>query len=313
MKTRVEGLVTNLVFCLLVGGATPGCAQEPVVCPTAPNKVKVQVQAAVSLDPATGLYTYHYTVTSDPSSEQDVKVFALDFSPPISAVTSPQGWSKSFFDDQDTIDWWAQSGPLPPNEPDTGQIPPPLFPVKPGSSLGGFSFKSPHPPGRVTFYVTGFAPLPAAPSEAEAESLMELCPEVSGTFFDLAVRGTTQGPATFVLVDIDIKPGSDPNSINLGSSGVVPVAILSSSAFDATTVDPQTLTLAGASVRLLVKSEKLQCSRQDSNQDGLTDLVCQFDTADLELEPGDALAVLTGKTLGGQSIRGQDSVRVVPQ
>jgi hypothetical protein len=34
-------------------------------------------------------------------------------------------------------------------------------------------------------------------------------------------------------VDIDIKPGSDPNSINLCSHGVVPIAILSGDGFDA--------------------------------------------------------------------------------
>jgi hypothetical protein len=40
-----------------------------------------------------------------------------------------------------------------------------------------------------------------------------------------------------IPVLIDIKPGSDPNSINLGSRGTVPVAILSTQDFDATTVD----------------------------------------------------------------------------
>ena len=39
-------------------------------------------------------------------------------------------------------------------------------------------------------------------------------------------------------VEIDIKPGSDPNSINLRSKGVIPVAILTTEDFDATTVDP---------------------------------------------------------------------------
>ncbi len=44
----------------------------------------------------------------------------------------------------------------------------------------------------------------------------------------------------------DIKPGSFPNSINVGAGGNVPVAIFSSSTFDATTVDPTTVTLASA-------------------------------------------------------------------
>jgi hypothetical protein len=56
------------------------------------------------------------------------------------------------------------------------------------------------------------------------------------------------GKCRFLSVEIDIKPGSSPNSIKLGSNGVVPVAILSSESFSATTVDPDTVTLAGAGV-----------------------------------------------------------------
>jgi hypothetical protein len=52
--------------------------------------------------------------------------------------------------------------------------------------------------------------------------------------------------STFVCVSIDIKPGSYPNSINLCSHGVVPVAILSGDGFDATTIDPTSVMFAGA-------------------------------------------------------------------
>ena len=41
-------------------------------------------------------------------------------------------------------------------------------------------------------------------------------------------------------VPIDIKPGSYPNSINPNAGGVIPVAILTTDTFDASTVDPQT-------------------------------------------------------------------------
>jgi hypothetical protein len=44
-----------------------------------------------------------------------------------------------------------------------------------------------------------------------------------------------------LVVDIDIKPDSDPNSINLSEEGVVPVAILGSDAFDVADVDVTTL------------------------------------------------------------------------
>lgn len=64
---------------------------------------------------------------------------------------------------------------------------------------------------------------------------------------------TAAGSAGKVLaipVAIDIKPGSLPNSINLGSNGTVPVAILSSASLDAATIDPTTVALAGAAVEL---------------------------------------------------------------
>ncbi len=51
-----------------------------------------------------------------------------------------------------------------------------------------------------------------------------------------------------LMVDIDIKPGGDPNSINLNSRGVIPVAILSTETFDATTLDPSTIVFEGAYV-----------------------------------------------------------------
>ncbi|MDA2913826.1 LamG domain-containing protein [Acidobacteriia bacterium AH_259_A11_L15] len=122
------------------------------------------------------------------------------------------------------------------------------------------------------------------------------------------------GKCKILTVDIDIKPGSDPNSINLGSAGKIPVAILSTPDFDALAeVDPDTLRLAGAAVNLIGKSNKFQCSSQDVNGDGLLDLVCHFETLTLFfLEPGDTIAVLEGSTLDGTPIRGEDSVKIVP-
>lgn len=78
-----------------------------------------------------------------------------------------------------------------------------------------------------------------------------------------------------LTISVDMKPGSDPNIINLDSAGVVPVAILSSDTFDATTVDPETVSLAGTSIRLVGKSGKYLCHEEDVNGDELLDLVCQ--------------------------------------
>jgi hypothetical protein len=111
--------------------------------------------------------------------------------------------------------------------------------------------------------------------------------------------------------EIDIKPGSYPNSINLESAGAVPVAILSSATFDAQTVNPDTVSLAGARVKLVGKSSRYLCRGEDVNGDGLVDLVCHVETAQFMIEPGESVAILEAETFDGTSVRGKDSVTIV--
>jgi len=113
-------------------------------------------------------------------------------------------------------------------------------------------------------------------------------------------------------VAINIKPGSDPNSINKGSAGVIPVAILGSSGFDPSTIDPSTIDLAGAGVRLVGKDERPLCHIEDVNGDGFSDLVCQVYTWQFLVEEGVSTAVLRASTYGGLWMWGEDSVRIVP-
>jgi hypothetical protein len=116
-----------------------------------------------------------------------------------------------------------------------------------------------------------------------------------------------------LVVQIDIKPGSYPNAINLGSYGLVPVAILSSSEFDATTVDPDTVELAGAEVAVRGKSNKYMAHAEDVNGDGLVDLLLQVATQNLDPDSfQDGSAVLTGRTYDGVSIEGEDEITIVP-
>ncbi len=114
-----------------------------------------------------------------------------------------------------------------------------------------------------------------------------------------------------IQVGVDVKPGSFPNSVNLGSAGTVPVAILSSAAFDARTVDPATVTVAGAPVATK-RNGALMYSFEDVNGDGLLDLVVHVRTQALGLAAGDVTAALAGATQGGRRIAGADSVRIVP-
>lgn len=126
---------------------------------------------------------------------------------------------------------------------------------------------------------------------------------------DVRYSGFTVAPLA-VDVEIDIKPGSFPNSINLGSKGSVPVAILSSADFDATTINPETVEVAGASVAVKGKG-KLQVSVEDVNGDGLLDLVVHVETESLELTEGDIEATITGETTDGTLFEGSDTVRIV--
>ena len=108
-----------------------------------------------------------------------------------------------------------------------------------------------------------------------------------------------------VEVTIDIKPGSDPNSINLKSKGVVPVAVLTTDDFDASTVDPVTVEFAGAS--------PLRWVIEDVDGDGDVDLLFHFKTQDLDLDGDSTEATLTGDTTDGQPIQGTDTVNIVPK
>lgn len=120
--------------------------------------------------------------------------------------------------------------------------------------------------------------------------------------------------AANLTVSIEIKPpATAPVPINLSSAGVIPVAILSTPTFDATQVDPSTVTLAGAHVQLIGKSGKYQCSVQDVNGDGINDLLCQVSTAQSLIQPGDSNAVLEATTFAGLPIVGQEEITIVPQ
>jgi hypothetical protein len=144
--------------------------------------------------------------------------------------------------------------------------------------------------------------------------------EILTTNPDVQVIASPGDKPTVAVIDplylevlIDIKPGSDPNSINLGSKGLIPVTILSTENFDATQVDPSTVTMAGAGVAIKGKGNKLMVSAEDVNGDGLTDLSLKVMTENLDPDRFQGnLAILTGETYGGILIQGHDTVNIVP-
>ena len=108
-------------------------------------------------------------------------------------------------------------------------------------------------------------------------------------------------------VRMDIKPSSSPNSINVKSKGVIPVAIISTTDFDASSVAASSLAF-GPGGAPAVHGGHLE----DVSGDGLLALMLHFGNQETGIDCGDTSAVLTGRTFDGQRITGEDSVRTVP-
>ncbi len=111
------------------------------------------------------------------------------------------------------------------------------------------------------------------------------------TFANVSGRGRPWGIAVQVTkpsfaVNIDIKPTSCPNPLNVKSKGVLPVAILGSEEFDVNEIDVLSIRLAGISaIRSSFEDvatppedvNECECSTEGS--DGYLDLTLKFETS----------------------------------
>lgn len=140
----------------------------------------------------------------------------------------------------------------------------------------------------------------------EAIDIVLFADDFSGNMDYAPDEGYATYPSPVTEITIDIKPGSEPNSINLGSKGMVPVAILTTDdpEFDATTVDPETVKFADAVPK--------RWTSEDVDEDGDIDLLFHFKIQELNLTESSEDATLTGETFEGDKITGTDSVRIVP-
>lgn len=111
-----------------------------------------------------------------------------------------------------------------------------------------------------------------------------------------------------IRIDLDIKPGSDPNTIHRANRGVIPVALLGADTFDVVDVDATTLAFGpdGAA-----PAHDQGPHVEDVNADGLLDLVAHFRTEQTGIASGATLACLSGKTLDSSRFEGCDAVRTV--
>ncbi|MFQ6083946.1 MAG: hypothetical protein ACE5WD_11415 [Candidatus Aminicenantia bacterium] len=96
---------------------------------------------------------------------------------------------------------------------------------------------------------------------------------------------------------------SYPNSINLKSKGVTPVAVLTNDFFDVKDIVIDSVVFAGAN--------PLRGKLEDVDNDNDLDLILHFSTQSLQLDPTDTESTLTGQLTDGALIKGTDSIRIV--
>jgi len=127
-----------------------------------------------------------------------------------------------------------------------------------------------------------------------------------------------------IEVDIDIKPGSDPSSVNCKANkkgdinGVVPVAIFSDDNFDATTIEIELVSMSlVSSSPVLVTEVHGELHPEDVDGDGLLDAILHLDKAGVCEATEDAPlkesvdVTLTGSTTDGLPFEGTGDIRIV--
>lgn len=126
-----------------------------------------------------------------------------------------------------------------------------------------------------------------------AVTLFPTCPSCAYSFGDLVIAN----PVTLVSLDFKSK-------IKVGSAGNLPVAILTTSSFNANTVNPSTVRFGLTGQEAAPEG----WSFIDVDGDGDLDLQLRFRINATGIKCGANTAVLTGKTFGNQAIRGSGPV-----
>jgi hypothetical protein len=129
--------------------------------------------------------------------------------------------------------------------------------------------------------------------------------------------GATVAPANaglFILVSLDLKPGSCPNPLNMNSHGLVPVAILGSESFDVHDIDVSSL--PGRTGMHTIEDvgtpfngplvDQFSCT--EAGPDGFDDLVFKIPMDEIFCAPDGALGILVigGDLLDGTPFTGSD-------
>jgi Right handed beta helix region len=136
-------------------------------------------------------------------------------------------------------------------------------------------------------------------------------PRILGLNVDIGADEAQAKSEDEIEVEIDVRPGSRHNKIDLGAWGFLPVAVLSTEDFDAISIDPKTVHFAGA--------EPMHWVRAHVNRDRKADMLFFFWIRHLKFDlpengtetPRTIEVTLTGKSTAGESIIGTHTVTII--
>jgi hypothetical protein len=135
--------------------------------------------------------------------------------------------------------------------------------------------------------------------------------QVGGHFAIIAQVSNLSGGHGPTAMTIDIKPGDSKNIVPASSERVIPVAIFGSTDLNVTDINPRTIRLNGVDVMLVGKSDKSLCRQTDINADSYEDLVCDVRTTGFKVGEGEFKIILKAATYNGESLTGEDRIKIV--
>ena len=159
-------------------------------------------------------------------------------------------------------------------------------------------------------FATGFIGPVWRLSDQTAQALQALIDQHGATSVFMSIglnEGALEVFSSVQAVTMDIKPGDVPNTLNLRSRGVVPIAILTTEGFDAASIDPTSLRFGATGE----EAAALRTVLDDVDQDGDPDLVAFFRSRDTDINCETLFTYVSGVTVAGVSIAGTDSVEIV--
>lgn len=138
----------------------------------------------------------------------------------------------------------------------------------------------------------------------------------------LTITVEDPAPPPFIPVSIDFSPEECPNTLDLRSKGLAPLAILGAEDFDVTQIDPDSVHLEGVyrkryNYEDVTSPHECDCGFDCESPDGHIDMTLKFDqkqiiTALVEVNDGELIELtLTGNLkseFGGTPIRGTDTI-----